>query len=98
MRCSNTGRLLFPFPVLLCGSALEQLQSMRTSNTGMFLFPFPVLLCGSALEQQQSLQAAGFAGSLRASCQQNLYDIYHCRVYSEELLMIYLFVPCIDDD
>ena len=25
---------------------------------------------------------------LLASCQQNLYDIYHCCVYSEELLMI----------
>jgi len=23
---------------------------------------------------------------LRASCQQNLYDIYHCCVYSEKLL------------
>ena len=25
---------------------------------------------------------------LLASCQQNLYDIYHCRVYSKELLMM----------
>jgi len=25
---------------------------------------------------------------LLASCQQNLYDIYHCCVYSEKLLMV----------
>ena len=30
----------------------------------------------------------GFADSLRASFEQNMYDIYHCCVYSEKLLMM----------
>jgi len=28
------------------------------------------------------------SGILLASCQQNLYDIYHCSEYSEKLLMM----------
>jgi len=49
-----------------------------------------------ALYTQQWCMSYMFAESLRAgsvlillaSCQQNLYDIYHCCVYSEKLLMM----------
>jgi len=36
----------------------------------------------------QDLLTACEQGSLLASCQQNLCDIYHCCVYSEKLLMM----------
>ena len=59
-----------------------------------------------SLYTQQWYMSYRFADSLRASCQPrklsaNLYDIYHCCVYSEKLLMmdrgtaqnIYSFIP-----
>jgi len=41
-----------------------------------------------ALYKQQWYMSYRFADSLLASSQQNLYDIYHCCVYSEKLLMM----------
>ena len=38
--------------------------------------------------REYSLQTTGYADSLRANCQRNLYDTYYCCVYSGKLLTI----------
>jgi len=41
-----------------------------------------------SLYTQQWHMSYRFADNLRESCQQILYDIYYCCVYSEKLLMM----------
>jgi len=64
----------------------------------MFRNPLSIIRSFALYTQQwymsnaDSLRAGDQDGSsiliLHASCQQNLYDIYHCCVYSEKLLMM----------
>ena len=50
---------------------------------------FPLSIIRSfSLHTQQWYMSYRFADSLLASCQQNLYDVNHCCVYSEKLLML----------
>jgi len=49
----------------------------------------PLFIIGSfSLYTQQWYMSYRFADNLRANCNRNLYDIYHCCVYSEKLVMM----------
>jgi len=76
-RCTNFSNLFWIETLHVSDSSSVHHQEFFTVHTAM-VYVIQVML--TACEQEQML--------LLTSCQHNLYDIYHCCVYSEKLLMM----------